>query len=109
MLRGCHIQADTAGSQLDNASVRVVLETSDGEAETAPSRPSSTELLERVLNARPELNLKNIVVLERTGIRSKYGGAADVYDGHLIGTSTRVAVKCLRLNMNADKQIAKVR
>jgi len=37
----------------------------------------------------------------------KYGGAADVYEGHFINTAMKVAVKSLRLNMNADERIAK--
>jgi len=40
-------------------------------------------------------------------VRTRHGGAADVFVGYFVGTNAKVAVKRLRLNILGDENIAK--
>ncbi len=100
---------NTGASTSSDASVNIIVKGVDG-AEVKPStRPSSAELLARVLDAKSDLNLTDKVIVAKSAIRTKHGGAADVYEGTIADTGVKVAVKRLRLNIAGDEQIAKVR
>lgn len=82
-------------------SIKIVVQNEEG-VETsptdAPQRPSSAEVLARVLESRERLNLTGKIRVDPQAIRTKHGGAADVYEGVIISTGEKVAVKRLRLN-----------
>jgi len=83
----------------------VVKNEKDEVVTTAP--PSSKELLARVLGERKHLDLTDKVFVEKNAVRARHGGAADVFEGHIINTNMKVAVKRLRLNILGDEKIAK--
>jgi len=108
-LRDSHVDENASG---DTIEITVVDEdgavtTSQASAIETPLRRSSAEVLARVLESRAHLDLTGKVFLEPLAIKRKHGGAADVYEGTIIATEEKVAVKRLRLNIGGDEQIAK--
>jgi len=111
-LQGIHVDENASG---DSIEITVVDE--DGAVkisqasaiETPPYRPSPAEVLARVLEARPHLNLTGKVFVEPKAIMKKHGGAADVFEGTIIESKVKVAVKRLRLNIGGrdSEKIAK--
>lgn len=110
-LEGAHV--DDTGTGDSDFAPKIIIEGVDGEVQTSPiespPRPSSEEVLARVLNSRLKLNLTGKVFVEPHAIKMKHGGAADVYEGLIIETNVKVAVKRLRLNIGGSEKIAKVR
>ncbi len=109
-LEGIHVDDNASG---DSIEITVVdedgaVKTSQASAIETPPRRSSAEVLARVLESRAHLDLTDKVFLEPLAIKRKHGGAADVYEGTIIATEQKVAVKRLRLNIGGDEQIAKV-
>ncbi|KLO07119.1 kinase-like protein [Schizopora paradoxa] len=104
------LQKTTVGDNSTGESIKIVVQNEEG-VETsptdAPQRPSSAEVLARVLESREYLNLTGKIHVEPQAIRTKHGGAADVYVGTIISSGKKVAVKRLRLNIGGSEKIAK--
>lgn len=86
-------------------SIKITVEDVDGDL---PPRPSSAAVLARVLESRAYLDLTGKVFVEPLAIKTKHGGAADVFEGRIIENGEKVAVKRLRLNIGGSEKVAKV-
>ncbi len=97
-----------AGAALTDASPLVVPEIVEpnekrGELTAPRHKLSSNELFNLFLGGRPHLDLTDKIFVE------KNGGYADVFEGHIITTNVKVAVKRLRLNILGEEKKVKAR
>lgn len=107
-LRELHFDED-ATIEINILNPDGLLKTPQAALDETSNQPSSAEVLARVLEERAHLNLTGTIFVEPLAIMKKHGGAADVFEGIVIKTRQKVAVKRLRLNIGGDEKIAKVR
>lgn len=84
-----------------------VFQAEDDQATLMPNT-THAQLLVRVLDTRKHLDLTNRVVVDYTTPNLRLGGSADVYQGRLIDSDQKVAVKCIRMHYDSDGKNTKV-